>query len=280
MKFYRTIVFILAMIAFLPVADGQVVDGIRIYSESMDKQVPNIVITPSGYGKSQQEYPVVYLLHGAGGDFTQWMGMKPELKDYADQYELIIVCPDGGSTSWYFDSPVDPSMRYETYITTELVNYIDENYRTLDHSNGRAITGLSMGGHGALYLSIRHPEIWGAAGSTSGGVDIRPFPNGWDLPQRLGKYADHPNNWEDNTVINMVDDLARSDLALIFDCGVDDFFFDANQRLHEALLLKDIPHDYTVRPGKHDADYWIDAIPYHLLFFDEFFEDAGCDMDK
>ena len=137
---------------------------------------------------------------------------------------------------------------------------------------GRAITGLSMGGHGAFYLAFKHQDIWGAAGSTSGGLDIRPFPNGWDLPLRLGNYANHQENWENNTVINMLYLLEGKNLQLIFDCGVDDFFYNANVRLHKKLLERNIPHDYTERPGSHTYNYWINSIEYQFLFFHKFFE--------
>ena len=89
---------------------------------------------------------------------------------------MIIVCPDGGFGSWYWDSPVDAGSQYETYVSNELVTWIDSKYKTIKTRKGRAITGLSMGGQGALYLAFRHQDIFGAAGSMSGGVDIRPFP--------------------------------------------------------------------------------------------------------
>src|SRR5690606_1283607 len=134
--------------------------------------------------------------------------------------------PDGGVTSWYFDSPIDPQMQYETYMSKELITRIDQTYRTLSDRSGRAITGLSMGGHGAFYLAFKHQDIWGAAGSMSGGVDLRPFPNNWDLAKRLGNYAEHKENWETNTVINLVHQLEGDHLKLIFDCGSSDFFYD------------------------------------------------------
>ena len=141
------------------------------------------------------------------------------MKQMADDYNLIIVCPDGGFSSWYFDSPVDPTIKYETYITKELIDYIDKNYKTVKKKEGRAITGLSMGGHGALYLAIRHQDVFGVAGSTSGGVDILPFPENWHLSQRLGDMAEYPENWEKNSVINQLYMLKNGKLPMIIDCG-------------------------------------------------------------
>lgn len=247
-------------------AEASQIDTVMVNSASMNKSIANIVIVPDNYSRHQESFPVLYLLHGAGGDHTNWLSKVPAIQEYADQYDMIIVCPDGDVTSWYFDSPIDKKMRYETYLSKELVESIDNTYNTIAEKSGRAITGLSMGGHGAFYLAFRHQEVWGAAGSMSGGVDIRPFPKNWDLSKRLGDYAIYKENWENNTVINMVHLLKGDNLKLIFDCGVDDFFFDANKRLHTKLLERNIPHDYTERPGGHSWDYWANSIKYQLLF--------------
>jgi len=165
-------------------------------------------------------------------------------------------------------------MKYETYVAKELVDYIDHTYSTVKNKSGRAITGLSMGGHGALYLSFRHQDVFGAAGSMSGGVDIRPFPNNWDISKRLGTYAQNPQNWDKNTVINLLDLLKGSSLKIIFDCGVDDFFHDVNRNLHEKMLAAKIPHDYIERPGRHTWEYWENSIKYQFVFFNDFFTGA------
>jgi len=227
------------------------VDTLVVYSNSMKKDIKNVVITPESYTKKGESYAVVYLLHGAGGDHTAWLKKAPKIKQYADLYNLIIVCPNGEKTSWYFDSPIDKTMKYETYVAQELVSEIDKLYNTKANSENRAITGYSMGGHGALYLAFKHSNIWGAVASMSGGVDIRPFPLRWDIAKRLGAYAENKENWEENTVINLVHLLNDKNLKILFDCGVDDFFYDANLRLHNKLLERNIPHDYIERPGGH-----------------------------
>ncbi|GAA3581041.1 alpha/beta hydrolase family protein [Snuella lapsa] len=246
------------------------VDTLTVTSLSMNKAIKNVVILPDSYTLKEGEFPVLYLLHGAGDDFSKWLTTVPHIKDIADTYNMIIVCPDGGYTSWYFDSPVDSSMKYETYVYKELINAIDTKYNTIKEKSGRAITGLSMGGHGALYLAFRHQNIWGAAGSMSGGVDIRPFPNNWDISKRLGKYPENKEGWENNTVINLVH-LLDGDLSLIIDCGYDDFFFDVNKKLHKKLLERNIAHDFIERPGKHNWKYWTNAIKYQIMFFNDYF---------
>lgn len=237
----------------------------------MQKEIPNIVITPEGYETSSKKYSVLYLLHGATDSFTGWTTKAKGVQELADQYNMIVVCPDGGYTSWYFDSPIDPNMQYETYISKELIKVIDEKYATRANRNGRAITGLSMGGHGAFYLAFKHQDIWGAAGSMSGGVDIRPFPNNWDISKRLGSYAENRQIWEQNTVTNLVHLLKPNSLKIVFECGTGDFFYEVNKTLHKKLLENNIPHEYTERPGKHNWKYWTNAIKYQALFFNDFF---------
>ena len=247
------------------------VDTVVTYSAAMRKEIKAIVVTPDGYA-NDGKYPAVYLLHGHGDSYASgWMAKGKGFETLADLYRMIIVCPDGGGSRWYFDSPIDAGFRYETYIVGELVPWIDRHYRTVASREGRGITGLSMGGHGALYLAFRHQDVFGAAGSMSGGVDIRPFPNNWDIAKRLGTYAQYPENWEKNTVINMLHLLAPGSLALIIDCGSDDFFYKVNCELHRELLYRNIPHEFTSRPGAHSWTYWKNAGRYQILFMSDFF---------
>lgn len=246
------------------------VNSIQVESKVMHKTIDNIVVLPDDYNQSKT-YPVVYLLHGAGGNYEDWIKKAPGVKKMADNYQVIIVCPDGGVTSWYYDSPIDNSYKYETFVAKELTEYIDSHYATIKDKTGRAITGLSMGGHGALYLAFRNQDIFGVAGSMSGGVDIRPFPDNWDIAKRLGSLEHNPETWDKNTVVNMVGLLKDSSLKLIIDCGVKDFFYDVNVDLHKRLLEMNYPHDYTERPGVHNWPYWNNAVKYQFLFFSEYF---------
>lgn len=248
------------------------VDTIAIYSNAMHKNIKCVVVTPDGYKDKAQRYPVVYILHGYSGNYSDYVKKIPELAAMADVYQQILVFPDGGFSSWYFDSPVDSAMRYETYVGKEVPAYVDRHYRTKADRQHRAITGLSMGGHGALYLAIRHQATFGAAGSMSGGVDFRPFPNNWDIALRLGTLKDHTENWDKNVVVNQLQNLKNNALALIIDCGVGDFFIDVNRQLHQRLLERGISHDYIERPGEHNWDYWNDSIIYQLLYFHKYFK--------
>lgn len=248
-----------------------IVDTVAIKSQAMGRNFKCVVITPDTYKKGKQQFPVVYLLHGYSGNHSDWIKKVPSIQKLADTYQCILVCPDGGFSSWYFDSPVDSSMRYETLVAKEIPAYIDAHYRTRAESRYRAITGLSMGGHGALYLAVRHTETFGAAGSMSGGVDIRPFPKNWDIAKRLGTLEEQPENWNKNTVMNVIEQLKPGKLALIVDCGVKDFFYGVNRNLHDKLLQLGIDHDYIERPGDHTWEYWANSAQYQVLFFSRFF---------
>jgi len=254
-----------------------IVDTALTYSAAMHKNIKAVVIKPNDYSENKK-FATVYVLHGAGGKYSDWVTDVPDkqtLPKLADLYDIIIVCPDGDVTSWYFDSPVDPEYKYETYISSELVSYIDSHYSTIRERSKRAITGLSMGGHGALYLAFKHQDVYGACGSMSGGVDLRPFPDNWDIAKRLGKYSEYPERWEANSVINLTYLLTPDSLAITFDCGSSDFFYQVNKNLHEKLLELNIPHDFTVRPGGHTWDYWGNSIKYQMLFFSTFFNKAS-----
>ena len=264
--------FTLLLICNYTLAFALQIDTLKVESVSMMKSIPNIVILPESYSAHENAFPVLYLLHGATGSYTSWINNFPNLKEYANTYGMIIVCPDGGYTSWYLDSPVDPTYKYETYISKELVPTIDKKYNTIKNKSARAISGLSMGGHGAFYLAFKHQDIWGAAGSMSGGLDIRPFTNNWDLNKRLGEYAEHKENWEQHTLINMLHLLKKNNLKLIFDCGVNDFFYDGNKRMHAKLVERNISHDYIERAGGHELTYWQNSLKYQFLFFSEFFK--------
>lgn len=267
--------FFTLMLLYAGTAFASHVDTVGVYSPSMHKAIKTVVILPDGYDRNQH-YPVVYLLHGYGGNYSDWVKNVPGVSQDADAYHLIIVCPDGRFNSWYFDSPVDTSAHYETFVSSELVDWIDGHYSTIRNRAGRAITGLSMGGHGALYLSFRHQDVYGAAGSMSGGVDLRPFPDNWNIKDQLGPQDKYPERWESHSVVNLVYLLHPNTqpFSLIFDCGTDDFFYKVNLNLHNLLVERNIPHDFITRPGGHTWTYWSNSVRYQLLFFHRFFQHA------
>ena len=266
----RFFLFSLLFFTSVSVVNAATVDTVITHSASMNKDIKAVVIKPFAYAKTKQ-YPVVYLLHGYSGNYANWISKVPSIVSYSDAYNIIIVCPDGDYNSWYFDSPVDSTKRYETYISKELVSWIDEHYVTIAKPEGRAITGLSMGGHGALYLAFRHQDVFGACGSMSGGVDLEPFTANWDIAKKLGDYADHYGEWKNSSVINLTYLLQNKQFPVLFDCGTEDFFYPVNKKLHEKMLKNNIPHDFISRPGAHTWEYWSNAVGYQMLFMHNFF---------
>jgi S-formylglutathione hydrolase FrmB len=267
--------FFLFLIFSSVVSPAATVDTVSIYSNSMHKYINAVVIKPDTYKKKKNNFPVVYLLHGYDGWFSNWIIRVPELINYSDQYQLLIVCPDGAKSSWYFDSPVDTAYKYETHIATEVVGFIDQRYRTMADKDHRAIAGLSMGGHGALFLALRHADIFGAAGSMSGVVDLKENKSKYDISKRIGDTILQVKEWQDFSVISLIENYRNTDVKIIFDCGDKDIFIKANRRLHQKMTELKIKHEYIERPGEHSWNYWSNAIPFQLLFFQRYFNLAG-----
>ncbi|MCF7519016.1 alpha/beta hydrolase family protein [Pseudoalteromonas sp. L21] len=234
---------------------------------------PLTITLPDNYEESKN-YNVVYVLHGFSGNHTDWTKLT-NIEQLADQYNVIVVNPDGNFGSWYLDSEVDKTSQYETYIAEDVVDYIDSNYSTNRSKTGRAITGLSMGGFGALHIAINHPHRFAAVSAMSAGVDVRPFSAEFDLTKVLGNYAENEARWDSIAIVNNLHKIAAGntawkksadDLPIMLDIGVDDFFIEQNRALHQAMLNLRIRHDYIERPGTHDWHYWSKVIPYQFLF--------------
>jgi len=253
------------------------VDTLQIASTAMGKTYKAAVVLPNTYAKSKTAFPVMYLLHGAYGHFSDWLKNTPNKKlvqSLSDQYNLIIVMPEGETFSFYLDSPINKESQFETFITQEVIQKVDQTYKTISNRTGRVITGLSMGGHGALYLSTRHPDLFCAAGSMSGAVDMGAMLNRDSSAQVVklmqpvfGDKSGSTEMYEQHAVLGMLDKIKANKLPLIIDCGVDDFLIEPNRELHRRMVYNKIEHDYTERPGAHTWEYWENSLPYHVLFF-------------
>lgn len=253
------------------------VDTLSIASASMGKTINAVVVLPNSYAKGKTKYPVMYLLHGAYGHFRDWLKSTPNkmiVKDLADQYNIIIVMPEGEKYSFYLDSPVNKESQFETHIIKEVIPKIDATYRTISEKKGRVITGLSMGGHGALFLSTRHPELFIAAGSMSGALDMGGMlrRDSSDQVKKLmepvfGSDSGKQELYDANAVLGMIDKIKANKMPLTIDIGVDDFLIESNREFHNRMVYEKIPHEYTERPGAHTWEYWENSLPYHVLFF-------------
>jgi S-formylglutathione hydrolase FrmB len=259
-------------IVFTSVLFAQQVDTVYIPSKAMHKTIPCVVIKPNKNAfKKSNRLPVVYLLHGYSGNYSNWIKLVPRLTQLANVYQMYIVCPDGGYSSWYFDSPLDSTFKYNTHVSQEVVKYIDKHYYTAPFSNSRAITGLSMGGHGAFYLAWQHPNIFGAVGSMSGGVNLLDSKNRFDIIKRIGDTSTFATEWQNRSAINFTLQPPVDTPAIIFDCGTEDFFYESNKKMHHLLTQAGIKHTYIERSGAHNWTYWAEAVEYQMLFFSRYF---------
>jgi len=247
-----------------------------IPSATMHRSLEATVVVPDQYGQGNpaDRFPVVYVLHGSGGDHTDWMA-NTHIGDLADRYHVILVMPDGDHESWYIDSPVNPRSRFETFIGREVIAFIDEHYRTIATKQARAITGLSMGGFGALSIALDKPDTFGAVGSISGAVDPRTCEDEPGIDQVFGTPARHAAFWNSKAIVANAHNFEHAHIDLTIDCGVNDSLVGSNRTLHERLVKLGVPHDYTERPGGHTWAYWANAIQYQVLFFADSFQRKG-----
>ena len=274
----KNLFLLLLLFPSLLVAQGRV-DTIAVYSPSMKKTLKAAVSFPSSYADGTSRYPVVYLLHGGSGAFSDWHQKVTEkgiVNQMAEEHQVLIITPGVGPASYYYDSPLLDSVRYETYMIQELIPFIDKNYRTLAQKESRAITGLSMGGHGAITLATKHPSLFTAAGSMSGvmnidtdlwkvGEDFRNLRKKGQI-EMLGEINYKAPLFNPYTAVGLVDQLKNQEISLIIDCGVDDFLIETNRQMHSLLMEKKIDHEYIERPGAHTWNYWTEALPVQFFF--------------
>jgi len=243
------------------------VDTVSIPSKAMATEFKSVVVLPDNYSEDKdQSWPVIYLLHGWSGKYNNW-AKKTDLKILADKYEFMIICPDGGYAGWYLDSAIKKDSQYETYIANEVVQFIDDKYKTIKDSTERFITGLSMGGQGAIRLIAKYPNVFDAAGSMSGVMDLNESTKKYDIIQLLGEYETNTELWQNESCLKIVEELKGKNKGLIIDCGIKDRFIESNRKIHQKMMDLKIQHDYYERPGGHSWDYWTNALEYHLLFF-------------
>ena len=131
------------------------------------------VLLPDGYDATRR-YPVLYLLHGGGEDYSTF-DTKYDIRNHTAGRDLIVVMPDGGKAGWYCDpesSNVGPR-NWETFHVDELIPWVDATFSTIAQPAGRAVSGFSMGGFGALKYAAKHPELFGSVSCHSGPADLR-----------------------------------------------------------------------------------------------------------
>ncbi len=259
---------------------GQVFEGRSFPSSSLGTDWAYSLYLPPGYGEEERAYPVVYLLHGYGGDHTNWVRMG-DAAITADSLiavgavpPVILVMPDGRN-SFYVDS--DPASGFgavETALVRDLVTHVDGAFRTISHRRGRMIAGLSMGGYGAIHLAFKFPELFGAAASLSG-VLTREEPERKDLfVPAFGDPLD-PARWAEENPFNWIGHVKESGLRLpvYLTVGDDDapWLYEGPVEFYSALKEAELPAELRMTNGPHAWEVWDDALREALLFFADVF---------
>jgi enterochelin esterase-like enzyme len=221
-----------------------------------------VYLPPDYLTSPDRRYPVLYMLHGAGGNYTEWSdSFLPEQVDrmiVADEIQpLIVVMPDDGESTYYANWDNGP--RWGDYVTDDVVSTIDQRYRTLASPEERAIGGLSMGGLGALNLSFQHPDVFGVVGSHSPSVRLEPDPTLWFLTG--------DNFWEHNPIWLAEHAPGLENLKIWLDVGSDDWWLPNIEAVHAALSSQGLHVEWHEFAGDHDAEYWINHVPDYLRFY-------------
>jgi enterochelin esterase-like enzyme len=221
-----------------------------------------VYLPPDYLSAATRRYPVLYMLHGAGGNYTEWSdSYLPEQIDRliaADEVQpMIVVMPDDDESTYWANWDNGP--RWGDYVTDDVVSIVDQRYRTLASPAGRAIGGLSMGGLGALNLAFQHPDVFGVVGSHSPSVRLEPDPNLWFLTG--------DNFWEHNPIW-LADHASGLDgLKVWLDAGSDDYWLPNIDALRTALVSDGLHVEWHEFSGPHEAGYWIDHVPDYLRFY-------------
>jgi len=241
---------------------------IPFQSKLVGKTLPFNVLLPVDYDKPaarNKRYPVLYLLHGLFGHYDNWL-TRTKLSDYAANYSVIIVMPEGND-GWYTDSASVPNDKYETYVIQELMPDVQSRYRTIETREGRAIAGLSMGGYGALKFGVKHPESFIFVGSMSGALgaaawtenDLRGFEFIWKTLLPIFGPENSPTR-KANEINKLYGEVPPSRVAALpyvyLDCGTQDPLLSSSRSLAAILFERKIPHEYRELPGTHAWPYW------------------------
>ncbi len=276
---------LLLFFAFLGTAAAQSrIDCSALNSRILKRPVRYCVYLPSGYDESAKKhparrYPILYFLHGLGDTEKTLFnsGGWTLIDDLRSQHKLgdfLIVAPEG-RRSFYINS-ADGSERYSDFFLQEFMPRMESKYRVRAGRAGRAISGISMGGYGALRMAFAHPELFSAVSAQSAAL-ITESPeqlndassSGSPLPGVLGPVFGHPINvphWTANDpfLLAKKNSVGIRKLAIYFNCGKEDNYgFEKGAAALDSELSKlRVKHEYHSYSGDH-------SITYFLLHFAE-----------
>ncbi len=262
-----------------------------INSRILQQPVHYCVQLPPDYAvKSSplRRYPVLYFLHGLGQNeqtlfSTGGWSVIEDLRRQGRIVDFLVVAPEGKRT-FYINSPGN-KLRYSDFFLQEFIPAIENKYRVRPGRNGRAITGVSMGGYGALRFAFAHPELFSAVSaqspalitqtpkelSSAGGSGA---PLGRIMGPAFGQPIDVPH-WQQNSVFVLARKNAPAlrNLAIYFNCGQqDDFEFeDGAAALHQQLQGEGVQHEYHSYSGDHSLSYFLahmgEVMEFHSRIF-------------
>lgn len=241
------------------------------------------VFLPPDYPRAAP-YPAVYFLHGMLGDSgVLWSaGVIEEIERRmrsGRMAPLVIVAPDGGTGYW--SDSIDGRRRYETWLVDGLRAAAESRWRLDSRRDGRAVSGISMGGFGALKAALRRPELYASASSLSGALvpldeeylERTFFLNRWALRRAFGSGA--RNTLARNDPWRLLDAFppAAPKPALLLRCGTEDKYqlADVARRFHERALAGSFDSTLVLEPGDHEWSYWrksaVEVIAWHAARF-------------
>jgi len=264
---------------------GKVLESLKFDSKLVGYPVEYSVYLPADYETSNRSYPVLYLLHGYSDDETGWVqfGEADMIADKGiaagDYPPCIIVMPDGKVT-WYANS-FDGKDLWEDMFIKEFIPFIEKEFRIRQKKEFRAIAGLSMGGNGALMLSMRHTDLFSSCVAMSAGTftDEEITANN-QYDRYFGNiYGPKPESgvseyWKACSPLHLLDSVEKEKLKSVryyIDCGDDDFLYKGNAALHVKMRDLGIPHEFRVRNGGHEWSYWRTGLYDGLKFISEVF---------
>lgn len=271
---------LIALLAFSVFANAGKVVTDSIYSNNLKCWQKYNVYLPTGFEKSEKQYPVVYLLHGLYGSYFNWDksgNMKlvaDELISSGEADEMVIIMPNAGDydvrnyQNGYFNVEDWP---YEDFFFNELLPAAEKKYRVIGDKEHRAIMGLSMGGGGSVVYSQRHPNMFSSCYAMSAWLDNKMGEVGGNN-QKKDKLYIVCESVSEHSAINFVekaDDATIAKLRTVkwfIDCGDDDFLMDLSVLLYQKMRDKKIKAELRIRNGVHNWEYWHTALRIALPF--------------
>jgi enterochelin esterase-like enzyme len=252
-----------------------------LQSEALGHGIPFAVYLPDNYQNTIDKLPVVYLLHGANQDENSWIkkgGATETLDGLISRGRLrstIVVMPTVGPNSWWVDGNAEKA---ETALIKELFPYIEKKYKTINQRNGRAVAGMSMGGYGALNLSLRYPTKFCAAGIISPAV-YDPLPPETSSARKSPQFFTHnvfnPESWMALNYPANLQEYSQSKVRVpmwIVSGGNDHFGIALIAvQLHSRMMqIQPEQVEFRVIEGDHDWLTFRDALPDTLQYINKF----------